>query len=89
MVKKLQKVGNSVGIILPRDLLAAAGLGEGDEVTLTLLGRRIVIEPAASRPGEDDFFSAFETVLIRQGEAFRQMAEYDLTGRTRRRGRAR
>ena len=32
---KLRKVGNSVGIILPKDALAHLGLGEGDSVSVT------------------------------------------------------
>ena len=86
VIKKLKRIGNSVGLILPRDLVAAADLEEGDEVTLTLHGRRIVIEPSERRADEREFSSAFEQVLRRHGEAFRLMAEYDRTGR---RGRAR
>ena len=84
VVKKLQRIGNSLGLILPRDLVAAADLDEGDEVTLTLHGRRIVVEPATHRPSHEEFSSAFEAVLRRHGEAFRLMAEFDRTGRRRR-----
>jgi antitoxin component of MazEF toxin-antitoxin module len=86
VIKKLKRIGNSVGLILPRDLVAAADLEAGDEVTLMLHGRRIVIEPSERRAGEPQFLSAFEQVLRRHGEGFRMMAEYDRTGR---RGRAR
>jgi len=84
VTKKLKRIGNSVGLILPRDLVAAADLAEGDEVTLTLLGRRIVVEPAQRRAAEREFSAAFEQVLRRHGDAFRMMAEYDRTGRRRR-----
>jgi antitoxin component of MazEF toxin-antitoxin module len=84
--KKLKRIGNSVGLILPRDLVAAADLEAGDEVTLTLHGRRIVVEPSQRRAGEREFSSAFEQVLRRHGRAFRMMADYDRTGR---RGRVR
>lgn len=32
---KLRKVGNSVGVILPKEALAHLNLGEGDSVTVT------------------------------------------------------
>jgi len=32
---KLRKVGNSVGIILPKEALAHLNVGEGDSVTMT------------------------------------------------------
>lgn len=86
VIKKLKRIGNSVGLILPRDLVAAADLDAGDEVMLTLHGRRIVVEPAERRAGEREFASAFEQVLRRHGDAFRMMADYDRTGR---RGRGR
>lgn len=51
--KRLQRIGGSVGIILPSDLVAAADLHEGDEVALTLHGRRVVVEPVAKPSGTD------------------------------------
>lgn len=84
MIKKtLRKIGGSVGLVLPRDLVAAAGLAEGDEVGLTLHGRRLVIEPVTRRAGGADFRTSLEAVIERHGDAFRQMAEFDRTGRRR------
>ncbi len=37
---KIRKVGNSLGMILPRELLAELGLGEGDEVMITKEGHK-------------------------------------------------
>lgn len=81
--KKLQKIGGSIGLVLPRDLVAAAGLAEGDEVGLTLHGRRLVVEPVTRRSGGDAFHASLEAVIERHGEAFRQMAEFDRTGKRR------
>lgn len=38
MELKLRKVGNSVGVILPKEALAYLKLGEGDTVSLTEAG---------------------------------------------------
>jgi antitoxin component of MazEF toxin-antitoxin module len=81
--KKLQRIGGSIGLVLPRDLVAAAGLAEGDEVGLTLHGRRLVVEPVTRRPTREQLNTALEAVVKRHGDAFRQMAEFDKTGRRR------
>lgn len=31
---KVRKIGNSLGVVLPRDVLARLGVGEGDELVL-------------------------------------------------------
>ena len=35
MKLKIKKIGNSTGLILPRDLLARLGLKQGDDVVVT------------------------------------------------------
>jgi antitoxin component of MazEF toxin-antitoxin module len=84
VVKKLKRIGNSVGLILPHDLVAAVDLAPGDEVTLTVHGRRIVVEPAVHWTNEEQFAGALEAILDQHGTAFRLMADYDRTGRRRR-----
>ena len=37
---KIRKVGNSLGVILPKEMLAELGLGEGDEVVATKQGAK-------------------------------------------------
>ncbi len=43
---KLTKVGNSTGLTLPRDVLAAADLQRGDEVAVEVRDGRIEISKA-------------------------------------------
>lgn len=43
---KLTKVGNSTGLTIPRDVLAAANLDRGDEVTLCVREGRIEVTKA-------------------------------------------
>jgi antitoxin MazE len=45
MRARIVRIGNSRGIRIPKPLLEQAGLG-GDEVELSVEGRRIVIAPA-------------------------------------------
>lgn len=43
---KLTKIGNSTGLTLPRDVLAAAGLQRGDEVAVEVRDGRIEVAKA-------------------------------------------
>ena len=77
IVKKLQRIGNSTGLVLPRDVLRAADLKAGDDVLLAVFGRRIVMQPAARGAAAADVRAAYETVLREHGDAFHLLAEYD------------
>jgi antitoxin MazE len=45
MVTKVQKWGNSQGLRVTKELLEAAKIGVGDEVTVSVRGGRIIVEP--------------------------------------------
>jgi antitoxin component of MazEF toxin-antitoxin module len=45
---KLRRIGNSTGVILPRDILAEANLDAGDSVTVTVRGNAIEITRAST-----------------------------------------
>jgi putative addiction module antidote len=56
MQLKLRKVGNSLGVILPREVVARLKVGEGDSLNLT--------------EGPDDYrLSAYDPEIARQVEA--------------------
>lgn len=45
---KLRRIGNSTGVILPREVLGEANLEAGDDVTVTVRGNAIEIVRAAT-----------------------------------------
>jgi len=51
MLAKLQKWGNSQGVLFPTAMLEQTELKVGDEVNISVEGQRIVIEPAARARG--------------------------------------
>ena len=54
----LVKIGNSQGIRIPRPLLEQAGLGMEENVELTVVGDRLIIQPIAEpRLGWDEAFA--------------------------------
>jgi putative addiction module antidote len=69
---KLVPVGNSTGVIIPRDVLAASGFVQGDEVTITAKPGRLEIETRT-----EDFERQMEIardVMKRRFKALRELA---------------
>ena len=70
--KQLQRVGNSTGVVLPPEVLVAAGLQRGDEITIRAERGQIVISPRV--PLRDEVLRAAEVVIARYDEVFRRLA---------------
>jgi putative addiction module antidote len=70
---KLRKIGNSVGLILPKEALAHLKVGEGDTITLTEAqdGMRL----NASNPEFDKSLAVFESLSQRYRNALRELAK--------------
>jgi len=74
---KLRKVGNSVGVVLPKEALARLNVAEGDTVTLTDApegGLRVT--PATA--GREQFarqMKAAESVIRRYRNTLRELAK--------------
>ena len=71
--KKLQRIGNSTGVILPADLLREAGLGPGDEVVIQAERGRVVI--TVLDPDFDDLVCAADRFVAANPNALRKLAE--------------
>jgi len=50
MKASIRKIGNSAGAIFPASILKKLGLTEGDAISITEDGKRIVIERINERP---------------------------------------
>jgi putative addiction module antidote len=73
---KLRKVGNSVGVVLPKEVLARLNVEEGDTITLTDTpdGLRVT----ASSEGQEAFaqqMKAAEKVIRRYRNTLRELAK--------------
>lgn len=73
MKTKIRKIGNSLGVILPKEVLARMHVGEGDEVMLseTPLGvaLRAYAEPKASQ------LEVARDVMARRRNVLKALAE--------------
>lgn len=70
---KLIGVGNSTGVIIPRELLSASGFTQGDELRISASPGRIEIETR-----NDDFdrqLEAAREVMRRRTRALRELAK--------------
>lgn len=70
---KLRKVGNSVGLVLPKEALAHLKVGEGDTVTLTEAQEGVRL--TASNPDFAKSMAVFESLNRRYRNALRELAK--------------
>ena len=69
---KLRKVGNSVGLVLPKEALAHLKVEEGDTVTLTEAQDGVRL--TASNPEFAKSMAVFESLNRRYRNALRELA---------------
>jgi antitoxin component of MazEF toxin-antitoxin module len=75
MVKKLARLGNSRAVIIDRPLMDLLGINDETALKLTVVGRKLTIEPVA----ESDEDAKFKEIMHRTGrknaELFRRLAK--------------
>ena len=71
---KIRRIGNSLGVVLPKDVLVRLGVGEGDELILTdTPARKVSLEPV-----DEDFerqMRAAEEIMDRYRNALAELAK--------------
>ena len=70
---KVQKIGNSAGVILPKDLLAELGAEVGGTLSVTRTPRGI--ELAVSEANFDEQMAAMRQVMVKYRQALRELAK--------------
>ena len=73
MSLKLTKIGNSTGVILPKELLKTLGAEAGDYVEATATGNSIELKP--HRPDFEAQMAAARDVMERRKLALRELAK--------------
>ncbi len=71
---KVRKIGNSLGIVLPKEALQALKVGEGDTLFLTE-APECSLRITPERPGFEDKMKAAESLMSRYRNAFRELAK--------------
>ena len=75
MVKKLTRTGNSVALVLDKELLEATGLDAGSTVEVSTDGRVIVISPPADKRRLSKLDAILGKLDHRYGAVFKKLAE--------------
>ena len=70
---KIRKVGNSVGVILPKEVLTHLNVAEGDTVTVTEAQDGVRL--SASNPEFAKTMAVFESLNRRYRNALRELAK--------------
>lgn len=71
---KVRKIGNSLGIVLPKEALQALKVSEGDTLFLTE-APECSLQITPERPGFQEKMSAAESLMNRYRNAFRELAK--------------
>ena len=72
---KLTKIGNSLGVTIPREELEALGMKQGDEVEIRRRGSHLEIIPVVKRPKlRPDVQVALDRTFARYDEALDELA---------------
>ena len=70
---KVRKVGNSLGVVLPKEVLAHLKVAEGD--TMTLTEAQDGVRLTASNPEFAKSMAVFESLNRRYRDALRELAK--------------
>lgn len=70
---KVRKIGNSYGVVLPKEALATLRVKEGDTLTLTEAPHALNL--TASDPDFDKTMKVFESLSQRYRNALRELAK--------------
>ena len=71
--KRLQRIGNSTGVILPAEVLRESGLSAGDEVLVHAEHGRVTVVPFD--PDFDAALAAAERFIANHPNALKKLAE--------------
>ena len=72
--QKLTKIGNSVGIIIPKQLLESLGLDVGSEIYLEKIQDKVILDKNETNSVTPEFLKVAESIGDRYSEAFKELA---------------
>lgn len=75
MRKKLTKIGNSWGVIIPREVLELLGIGEGSDVEIELAGNTLLVTSPEADRADLEAGLAYLTSKRERAEVYRRLAE--------------
>lgn len=71
---RIRQIGNSQGVLLPKDILGEANAQLGDDMIATVKANG-VIELRPVRPGKDDMMTTARGIMTRRRKVLRALAK--------------
>jgi antitoxin component of MazEF toxin-antitoxin module len=68
-------VGGSLALPLPSEVLTALGIHAGDAVTVSVVGRQMVVEPISAAERQEKLQAVLDDVFERRRSAYQKLAE--------------
>lgn len=75
MIKRLQKHGNSVALIIEKPVMQALGITEDTPLQVTVNGNALVVTPANVGVGPDRMKSVIKDLRKRYGPMLKRLAD--------------
>ena len=73
--QKLKKIGNSIGIIIPSQILEKLNIGVGTEVFVEQIQDKLLIEKEDSSNISPEFLKIADSLADRYQDAFRELSK--------------
>lgn len=73
LIKKLTKIGNSWGVILPGEIMEAAGLSKDSDVEISVNEHQIILRPTHLK--DHKIMNTFMKVIKEYDETFQKLAK--------------
>ena len=71
--QKLTKIGNSVGLVLPKQLLNSLKLKVGNEIYLEQIQDKVILEKEPSNSVSPEFLKIAENIGEKYSKAFKEL----------------
>ena len=73
--KQITKVGDSAAVLLNQELLDSLGAKIGDEIDVSVEGRKLILTPIRELEREQKIKFATKDIFERRSKAYKQLAE--------------
>lgn len=76
MIKQLRKVGNSTALLLDKPLLDLMGIGDRDQVQLTVTNGSLVVSPVRpGTPSEETFEKCVDRIMKKRHKLLKRLSQ--------------
>ena len=75
MSNRITTIDDDSAVLLPQEAVDALGVDPGGELDIEIVGRALVVRSVAEARRSREFVDAFESVLKKRHEAYKELAK--------------